>query len=254
MNFDIAVQELNSNFSSSQDQQYLKNQLSHINRLSLFSKKPHIKKIGENRFELAFLTDKKIKVQLIDTNHVQIDGVDFRIDLAKPLAETHSKLTQILESITISEVKNPFEFILPKAHAILPLVGAAALVVVLPPVINTARERFLEYSLTSTLNSCLHRDKSIAYEKSLFFKKINSLDENKIYSLAVQDKMNCESWAKNVSLRDEHQKYEKLLGYCTTGNEILKCANDYKKETKAINAKNKSPSADKASDSEGAVH
>lgn len=181
--------------------------------------------------DLTLPDGRMVTIEGVSKGVVKINSREFKLNLDRPLKETHKQLAKLLDE-TLNPKNALYDFLFPEAQAFWPIVALFAIFFVLPAVIYVAYLGEVQSNLDETLKSCEERDKKIPFEDSKVAEHLQYLKAHSVYTVEDQRRISdCAVWARNYSKRDGAPTVDTLLKMCQVGDKIMKCVDAYKAES-----------------------
>jgi hypothetical protein len=225
-------------FTSAEDKAYFEKMATNYKpqklRLSASEARGQVSIFGEN-----------VDVLLSQYDHSQkslrINGVVFKFEQGKSLEFHAQKIVDILSGKKTARhnvlLKN---LVLPEAQAgVLSDIGNSVFYI-LPKAVVDINTYSLQTNLDNVLESCKKRDGKTTYENSQSNTWLEIMASKGSYTLEGQRKISdCKAWvAKNEKSKDLGEA--RMLKLCSTGEQVLKCVDQYKAESEKPGPKPKS--------------
>lgn len=234
-NLDIMFKTVEQYYPKKSDVEYLKLAYKETNKTAL-EQKPAVISVKGSVVQITLPNAMLVSIEQVAPNVVKINGRDFKLDLNKPLKETHLEINKILEETLLS--KNKFSFfklILPEAEAFWPIIVAVGIFFVIPAAVYLAQVRSSEDSMNEALKACQTRDPKVPFNESAIYEKLQYLSANSIFSIEKQRQISdCASWAKagkaSAERRGEVAPVDDNTRLCLLGEKLMRCVDSYKAE------------------------
>lgn len=236
-NLDTMLKVLEMYYPKKDDAEYLKLAYKETNKSQFERKSATITTKGRT-VQLTLPNAMIVNIEQIADNLIKINGRDFKLDLNKPLKDTHLEINKILEETLLKKNKfSIYNFILPEAHAFWPILLFAGLFIVLPVGAYLVLVNDIEDNLKEALKVCQNRDSKVAFNNSEIYEKLQYLKAKSIYTIEKQREIrDCASWAKSGYEQAQRQgrvsSVVELTKLCLLGEKLMKCVDEYQAASK----------------------
>jgi len=165
---------------------------------------------------------------------LRINGVIFKFEKGKSLEFHAQKIVDILSPKKTARHQGVIkQWMLPEAHASLLGDFKNSVFYILPKAVVDINTYSLQLNLENVLASCQKRDGKVLYENSQSNTWLQIMASKGSYTTEGQRKIaDCKAWvAQNEHSRDLGEV--RMLKLCDTGEQVLKCVDQYKAESVA---------------------